>query len=377
VLPTRPLSRQGVGIVRLAKQEYWTRRQLLVLRARRVMLSALAGLLVVQLGLNLLVEGRNSAGYDDEFVVRLPVLHERMAEAPGQPLLLVVGSSRCCMGFLPEVLPPLQTPSGEKPVVFNFSHQGSGPIFNLILLHRLLRRGICPRWLVLEIMPPCLNHEHYSVSTTCGELDDLPDIWRYFSPVKTTALVLRARLFPSYRQRLYLCDTYLPPLAVKTVAEDLAYIRLLPQGGDGGWWLVDEIDPEDKAMASYVARKGYRERLQQFQIKPAADRAVRETLQLCRDHGIGVALLLMPEGSEFQSWYAPWALPQVDAFCQNLSSEYGVPVVDARHWLPDEVFTDSHHPLLAGATQFTKRLAREVLQPMIEGRLRLGKGTAP
>ena len=48
-----------------------------------------------------------------------------------------------------------------------------------------------------------------------------------------------------------------------------------------------------------------------------------------------------------------------------LAREYGVSVVDARAWVPDDGFMDGHHLLPEGATTFTKRLGTEVLQPML------------
>ncbi len=352
----------------LATQERRTRRHRLRSHGRTAVLCALVCFGVFQAGFNVLVEHDNPTIYDDEFSVRFPALQRCLAEAPGRPLLLLMGSSRCGMAYLPEIVPPLWTPSGHSPVLYNFSHQGAGPIFNLVLLQRLLRRGVRPRWLVLEVMPPCLNHEYYSVVTTCGELDDLPTIWRYFPAVRATALVLRARLFPCCRQRVFLCDTYLAPLTLKTVAENLAYMKLLPQGGDDGWWLHDRLEGIAAIRAMHVSRIGYRPRLQRFQIKRTADRALRETLELCRGNGIPVVLLLMPEAREFQGWYTPEALRRIDAYCRGLSREYDVPLVDARDWLPDDAFMDLHHPLRGGAIRFTERLAREVLEPLAQGR---------
>lgn len=331
------------------------------------MIWALVGFLAIQLGLDVLVDGVHPEINDDEFQVRLAALQARIAEAPDRPLLLMTGSSRCQMGYLPERVPPLRTDSGEQPLLYNFSHLGSGPIFNLLTVKRLLRRGIRPRWLVLEIMPPCLNHEYYSIATTCAEPGDFPTMCRYFPPIRMAGLFLRPRLFPCYRHRMFLCGTYLSPLAIKTVAEGLADIALAPLGGDAGWWLHDELDEKTLAHCLATTRDSYRPRLQKFQVRRKADRAIRETLRLCRENGIEVVLLLTPEGREFQSWYASGALPRIDAYCRDLARENAVTLVDARHWLPDRVFTDSHHPLRRGAEIFTELLARDVLKPMVEG----------
>jgi hypothetical protein len=95
--------------------------------------------------------------------------------------------------------------------------------------------------------------------------------------------------------------------------------------------------------------------------------ALHELLELCRQRQIGAALVLMPEGSEFRSIYSPAAWQQIGTFLAETSHEFAVPVVNAREWVPDNNFTDSHHLLLRGATVFTERLGQEVILPLLEG----------
>src|SRR5439155_26027040 len=91
-----------------------------------------------------------------------------------------------------------------------------------------------------------------------------------------------------------------------------------------------------------------------------ADRPLRELLTLCRQQQIPAMLLLLPEGPEFQSWYAPPARAEIDAYVDRLSRDYGYPLVDARSWLSETAFFDSHHLHPDGATAFTQRFAQEV-----------------
>jgi hypothetical protein len=72
---------------------------------------------------------------------------------------------------------------------------------------------------------------------------------------------------------------------------------------------------------------------------------------------------LTPESSEFRGSYSPAAVRLVDDYCGGLGREYGVPVVDARDWLPDEAFVDSHHVVRTWARPYTERLAREAVVP--------------
>jgi hypothetical protein len=88
-------------------------------------------------------------------------------------------------------------------------------------------------------------------------------------------------------------------------------------------------------------------------------------LTICRRRNIRALLLLMPEGSEFRSWYPPGSGPLIDRYLAVLGRQYGVPVIDARKWMADRYFFDSHHLLSKGATQFTQRLGQQVLEPFL------------
>jgi hypothetical protein len=72
------------------------------------------------------------------------------------------------------------------------------------------------------------------------------------------------------------------------------------------------------------------------------------------------ALVLMPEGTYFRGWYPPHAEPLIRGLLSDLRKDYGVEVIDARRWIGDDGFWDSHHLVDTGATAFTDRLASEV-----------------
>src|SRR6266568_1111886 len=97
------------------------------------------GFLCVHLILDIGVVARHHDLHDPEFAQRLELLRTRLDEEPDRPLMLLIGSSRTVGSFRPEVLPPLETASGERPLVFNFSHLGVGPAMNLLEMRRLLR----------------------------------------------------------------------------------------------------------------------------------------------------------------------------------------------------------------------------------------------
>src|SRR5262249_1104300 len=116
-----------------------------------------------------------------------------------------------------------------------------------------------------------------------------------------------------------------------------------------------------------LAHAEYHAILQRCQIGFRADQALHEIIQLCRRHQIGIALFLMPEGSEFRSWYPPAVQSRIDQYLAHLGEECSVPVLDMRTWMADVDFVDSHHLLPKGAAVFTKRFEGEVLRPLLRG----------
>ncbi len=77
----------------------------------------------------------------------------------------------------------------------------------------------------------------------------------------------------------------------------------------------------------------------------------------------------MPEGSIFQSWYPPATRAAIEEYLTRISREYRIPVVDARHWMADDYFWDSHHLDRRGATRFTRRFGQEVIPSLVRGKL--------
>jgi hypothetical protein len=74
-----------------------------------------------------------------------------------------------------------------------------------------------------------------------------------------------------------------------------------------------------------------------------------------------VALVLMPEATSFRAMYGPGSDGRLQHYLGDLHQQFDVPVIDARPWVEDGHFRDSHHLLLPGAKDFTEKLAREVV----------------
>jgi hypothetical protein len=305
--------------------------------------------------------------YDPEYDARLSRLRARLAEQPDRPLLLMLGSSRTVMCFRPEILSLLRTDSGQPVLPFNFSHYGGNQAIQLMKLHRLLRQGIRPRWVVLELMLPMLSEDSPAVAMNGASALDLPVARRYMPNDRLFGVFLRNRSLPLYLRRSHLLHAFAPGWVEPGNRLERDQIKLDPLGGDTGWMVPREVTPESVRRFTDCTRARYFAELQRFHIKDRPQRAVRDLLRLCRREGIGVVLLLTPESSEYRGWYPPSADAEIGQYCAGLRRDFGVPVVDARDWLADGDFLDGHHTLQRGADAFTRRLEREVLRPLVAG----------
>jgi hypothetical protein len=335
-------------------------------QARTIGLWWLGGFCLLQVGLDLVQDEVKPVLRDPEYGTKLGHLKRRLAERPGQPLALVMGSSRVLNGFRPDLLPPVKTAEGEA-VVFNFGLTGAGGLRQLTCLRRLLAAGVRPRWLIVEVMPAMLPPEYHSeelvfINRTMWR--DLPTARRYArDPDTLTRRWLKARLLPWFNDRFCLMTHYAPDWVPYENRVTDVWNRL-----DGWGWmeLPEARTPEEKVRAVAEARDLLATILGAFHIAEVPDRAFRELLELCRQEKIETALLLMPEGPSFRAWYPPHAEPVLQEWLGQLRQEYGVPVIDARRWFDDEsLFRDNHHLLASGAARFTERFGRQALRPWL------------
>jgi hypothetical protein len=319
-----------------------------------------------QLALALAMEHWRPELRDLEYGAKRNRLRARLAEEPGRPLLLVLGSSRTNLGIHPAALPPLPA----EPVVFNASLQGAGPVLELICLHRLLDDGIRPDWLVLECWPPNWHQdgdlaEFYRIPVSRLAWSDLRVLCRYHArPGLLYEEWGLARITPWSSSRFALLMQYARDWLPREPRRDDMWKRI-----DASGWLpyLHSADPREVRQRTPRMHRNFAPILNSFHVSAVADRAWHEMLTLCRREGIHVALLYMPESQAFRGWYPPAVRAEADDYLNGLSREYGVPLIDARDWCPDEDFADCIHLLPPAADQFTERLGREVLPKLIRG----------
>lgn len=326
------------------------RRHAAASRARTALVCGALGFVVVQLAFFVGVPWWHP---DAEYAAHLKVLRERLSEQPDRPLVVVVGCSRCDFGFQPEKLAESWSDGPSRPLLFNFSHLGAGPVLNMMQVRRLVREGIRPRQIVLEIMPAFLANEWKSIYEYRAAAEELPLLHRCRGDWRFLAMFFKRRFVPWYQNRRELLNRVNP----RWTEPD----EVVPLGPLGNYLGVSASVPSGyRAKIMRETRDLYQPTLRQFTVAASARRAICEVAELCRAEEIELTLLLTPEGSDFRSWYSSESVAAVERFCADLCREYDLRLIDARHWLPDDEFVDSHHMLAAGADRFTQRLGERL-----------------
>ncbi len=297
--------------------------------------------------------------YGDKFAK----LDRKLAANPGAKTVVMLGSSRTGLAFHGKRVEEAIAAQGHTTVAFNFGIPASGPVTHLIYLRRLLDSGVVPDLILIEILPSML------METTDGPLERLwffPDritlrecdtlIGHGFQPGPVRESHAKSVLFPAFSLRFQLLTRVAPSWVPWQYRFDWSR-----SADECGWGtpLLQTISPADRQKAEAQARAEYANVLADLRPGGGATTALCEILELCRERGIRVKIVLMPEGSTFQSMYSAQSLERLKAFLSPL----GTPIVDARNWLTDDVFTDGHHMFRVGAEQFTDRLTREVILP--------------
>lgn len=320
-------------------------------RGRRVVMSFLLSVLVVNLVLSVGMDTIWPRLRDAEYVTRLKKLQARSAANAERPLVVTIGSSRMDHGIR-----PLACEHG--PLLCNVSQAGAGPLQQLLYLQRLFRDGVRPHQVWLEFWPPLLHQkgEHSEfVRLDPHRLFPSDERWlRDYHPEadEIMRLMREIRRTPVYNHRQRLLSHLLPSW--------LPYQRRLDGWSrvDAAGWLPgpDVVTDAERDRRLAIAAKFYRPLLDAYRIDPLAERAYEEMVSECRRRGITVRLLWLPESSQFRSWYPSNVVRDAEQFLHRLSLWDSNAIIRARDWMADDQFTDGYHLTPAAAVEFTRRL---------------------
>lgn len=292
---------------------------------------------------------------------------------PGSPLVIFLGTSRTGNGFDAGTAQRLLSDGLGRPVgVFNHGLPASGPVTHLLHLNRLIEDGHRPTLLLLEIHSPTLANlsdgplEVRFAHGLAFDWDELERLRGYGFPVDGLRSERRGSLVAPWHALRFQLVGRIAPSA-------LPFYRRYDwsRGRDAFGWspmLVDSVDEERRQAGLERARREYQHIL--HAMRPGDDqgpafRALRDLLQLCRERGLAVVLVRMPEGEGFRAMYTRALSRRLGLLLARIAEEYGCGLADCREWMPESAFADGHHLLPSAATAFTERLTREVIAPVV------------
>ena len=328
-------------------------------RAVRVLASFAIVLLALNLGFGLLLDYGPPHLRDPEYGLRLASLQQRLAEHPGRPLVVVVGSSRTAMGVRPDAVE-----TGTGPLLFNMSAAGAGPVTQLMILRRLQHDGITPAAVVLEYWPPFFRggdgyREDGRLNPTRFRPEDEPTIDEFFAdPAATKRRTAASKWLPFLAHRKPLMDRHLPGWLPHTERGDAMFARL-----DGWGWLpgraTSTAAERDKGWPHVFSY--YWPLFRFYSVDATQDRALRACLSHCERNGIAVSLVYLPESGRFQTLKTAESVRLADDHLAAVRRDTGVSLIDARGWMTDdESLPDGFHLTRPAAAEFTRRFAEKL-----------------
>lgn len=330
-------------------------------KAVRAVLWFLAFVVVLNVGFLLALDYGPPRLRDPEYGRRLERVRARVAENPVRPLVLTIGSSRTAMGVRPGVL------AGEAsgPLVLNFSLAGSGPVMELMAFRRALADGVRPAAVLVEYWPAFLHeggayHEQARLDVARLRPVDRPLVREFFRDPDAAETAMREqRLSPWYGHRRSILSQLAPSLLTKSQRSEALWQHI----DDWGWLpgrtgaTAEQIEKGAASTATY-----YVPLFATYGVSPVADRALRQLVAECRENGIPVALLYLPEGALFRSFMTPESVRLSDEYLRRVVDELKLPLIDARGWVPDGDLPDGFHLTQDGAAKFTHKLRAAVAE---------------
>ncbi len=334
-------------------------------KAVRTVLWFLAWAAGLNVGLLLVLDYGPPRLRDPEYGRRLDRVRARTADHPGRPLVLAIGSSRTAMGLRPDVLAD-QT---SGPLVLNFALAGSGPVMELMAFRRALADGVRPAAVLVEYWPAFLREdgpyrEDARIVTTRLRPVDRPLVREFFrDPAATEKAMRDQRLNPWYGHRQSLVNQVAPGWLPLSQRSEAMWERI-----DAWGWLPgrEGATPEEHRKGIAATAGYYVPLFAHYEVSEVADRALRQLVAECRDHGIPVALLYLPESAVFRSFMPPAAVRLADEHLRRVVAELKLPLIDGRGWVPDDDLPDGFHMTRSAAAKFTRKLAPAVAETFPE-----------
>src|SRR5262249_44710719 len=169
---------------------------------------------------------------------------------------------RVASGLRPaSVMKQAEDANTSEPILFNFAMLGVGPVGEQLVLHRVLKMGIKPKWAFIEVWAPFLPQVGFS-----NEEDILFRRDMYWSDLPTISRLYRRRgeavgrvfaetVTPALHYRLAVLNRCAPFLVPPTLLTESEFNNLLRAHLDGSGWVPFHPDrPDPAGIDTHVQR---------------------------------------------------------------------------------------------------------------------------
>jgi hypothetical protein len=304
--------------------------------------------------------------------IRFPSLFDRMDQLclePKTPDLVYFGSSRSMSSLDDsELTHELRRCTGRDDFrAFGAAQPGCDFVAMEGCLHEMLRRGVRPSVVILEIVPQTLmtNNRWYNLHVFRQlRWNDLPEHAVDICRDGQIGRAFLSRCVPLFVYRLYLLEALTGgwPTAVPDeiaprdpTTEDAMIHRLLPGR---------HISDRQVARASLGAADIGRD-MHGYSIGGGSARALERILAECRRQRIATILVGIPVSSAHRAQITPEVAEPYYAHIRRLCDGYGAVFLDCHDALPDSLFKDHHHTRYPAGVMFSRLLARRLTDSRI------------
>jgi hypothetical protein len=250
---------------------------------------------------------------------------------------------------------------------------GAGPRLQELILRRLLQDGIQPSLVLWEYWPPFWHedehwHEYQRIEVSRLSPRDLPWVEVCYPSEQSAQLrrqIWQQHLLPFWGARQRLLMQLLPLWLPRQQRIDWTWKDI----DDWGWYPgmdTQQFRESDRLGFTMHCQGIYQPLLARYCASAGAEAALRRSWELLHSAQIPMVLFYLPEASLFRQWYSPRTEALIQDQRRRLQQELGIPWLDAREWMPDEVFVDGFHLSRQGAATFTRRLGAEVVARFFE-----------
>ena len=303
--------------------------------------------------------------WDPSYVQKYERLRVDANENPQRQLWLVLGSSRVEYGLMPGVLADHM---GDKniPVMFNFGSGGAGLFRQFIYLRRLLEAGFKPQWVGVEIFWMDLNNPVFPPPDvpelqTRARKEELGDYAAYTdNPSRFIRNWKASRWNPFYEYGMRM-----PQQTLTLRLVPLPWVWRLQKNpyDNWGWLSMPPVTPDLYRAKMAEEKKRYENAFDGIKIAPKTDLALRKILDMCKNAGIHVFLLRMPDNGDLRALKHTTSIDDntIESYIAVIQGEYRVPEINASLWIANDGFADGFHLNRKGGAQFTRRLADTLL----------------